>query len=134
MGRPLKYKKPRRINVVSVTIVAILVVLGVIAWEYVPLYITKSEAYRVLEEFSSTFAGRDSLYTQDKQARESLRLKMDKELRLAGVDDYEMESWIEVEGKEVRLGVVYSKYIEWPFDIVAKTEELYEIEHTLILD
>ena len=113
---------------------AILVVLGVIAWEYVPLYITKNEAYRVLEEHGSTFAGRDSLYTEDKQARESLRLKMDKELRLAGVDDYEMESWIEVEGKEVRLGVVYSKFIEWPFNIVAKTEELYEIEHTLILD
>ena len=134
MGRPLKYKKPRRINVVSVTIAAILVVLGVVAWEYVPLYITKNEAYRVLESYGSTFAGRDALYTQDAVEREGLRLKMDKELRLAGVDDPAMESWIEVEGKEVKLGVVYSKFIEWPFNIVAKTEELYEIEHTLILD
>jgi len=134
MSRPLKYRKPRRINVVSVTIVAILVVIGVIAWEYIPLYITKNEAYRVLESTGSTFAGRDAYYTEDKNARESLRLKMDKELRLAGVDDHEMESWIEIEGKELKVGVVYSKFIEWPFNVVAKTEELYEIEHTLILD
>ena len=53
MVKPVKYKKPRRINAVSVTLVAILVVLGVVAWEYLPLYITRQEAYRVLESYGS---------------------------------------------------------------------------------
>lgn len=134
MAKPVKYKKPRRINPVSVTLAAIALVLGVVAWEYVPLYITRNEAYRVLESYGSTFSGRDSYYTQDNIARESLRRKMNSELRTVGVSDTDMESWIEVDGKELRLGVVYSKFIEWPFDIVRRTEEIYEIEHTLILD
>ncbi len=134
MAKPVKYKKPRRINPVSVTLAAILTVLGVLAWEYAPLYITKQEAYRVLESYGSTFAGRHTLYTSDPIARDGLRSKMQSELRVAGVDDPETETWIEVEGKEVRLGVVYSKFIDWPFNIVNRTEELYEIEHTLILD
>lgn len=131
--QPVKYKKPRRINAVSVTLVAILVVLGVLAWAYVPLYITKQEAYRVLESYGSTYAGRDKHYTTDANAREALRNKMNAELRQVGVDDME-DSWIEVDGRELVLGVKYYKVIEWPLDVVERSEEEYLVEHHLILD
>ena len=134
MADPVKYKKPRKINPVSVTIVGVLGVLGLMAWEYAPLVILKSEAYRVLESYGSKISGRSSYYLDDPIARNSLRLKMESELRLAGVNDRDMETWIEVDGSEVSLGVVYSKFIDWPFDIVSRTEELYEIEHTMLMD
>ena len=133
MAQPVKYKKPRRINAVSVTLVALMVGLGVVGWEYAPLYITKQEAYRVLESYGSTFAGRDKHYTVDNNAREALRNKMNLELRQVGVDDME-ESWIEVDGREVVLGVKYYKVIEWPFDLIERSEEEYVVEHTLIVD
>ncbi|MBL4689041.1 MAG: hypothetical protein JKY37_30900 [Nannocystaceae bacterium] len=134
MATPVKYKKPRRINPVSVTLAAVVAFVALLAWEYAPLFMVEQEAYRVLESYGSTFVGRHTLYTDDPIARDRLRLKMNAELRLAGVSDPELESWIEIEGREVRLGVVYSKFIDWPFNVVKRTEEVYEIEHTFLLD
>lgn len=134
MGQPVKYRKPRRINVVSVSIFAVLLVIGVVVYEYLPLYITKLEAGRVLEEYGSTFRGRDRYYTENTVAREALISKMSSQLRQIGVNDPNMAAGIDVEGKEVTLWVEYSKWIEWPFDIVERQEEVYEVEFRLILD
>jgi len=134
MAKPVKYKKPRKINPVSVSIFLVLAFLGLLAWEYIPLAILKSEAYRVLESTSSTFAGRKQLYIQEPKERDGLRRKMQAELNTAGVTDPEVETWIEVEGKEVTFGVVYTKYIDWPAGIVERTEEVYQLEHVMIVD
>ena len=58
MTTPVKYNKPRRINVVSVVLVALLAMAGYATYLYLPLYLTKHEAYRVLEETGSKVAGR----------------------------------------------------------------------------
>ena len=134
MGQPVKYRKPRRINVVSVSIVAVLLVIGVVVYEYLPLYITKLEAFRVLEEHGSTFRGRARHYSSDTLAREELESKMSSALRQIGVNDPEMACGIEVDGKEVTLWVEYSKFIDWPFDIIERQEEVYEVEHKIVLD
>lgn len=134
MATPVKYKKPRRINAVSVTLVFLLALGAYAAYQYLPLYFMRHEAYRVLQETGSTIAGRAGYYEVDTKAREDLRRKMQNNLSSLGISDPNMETWIEFEGKEVRIGVVYSAWTEWPFGIIERQESEYEVEHEIILN
>jgi hypothetical protein len=133
MATPIKYKKPRRINVVSVTVVLLLLLAGYAAWQWAPLFFKRNEAYRVLQETGSKLAGRAGYYEQDPEAREELRKTMQRDLVNVGIDDPRIETWIELEGKEIRLGVVYSAFIEWPLDVIGRQESVYEVEHVIVL-
>lgn len=134
MTTPVKYKKPRRINIVSVTLVLLLVVGGYAAYKYLPLYFMQHEARRVLQETASTLAGRAGYYEQDTKALDDLRNTMQRNLKSIGVVDPEMETWIEFEGKEVHFGVVYSAWVEWPFGIIPRQESEYQVEHDIVLN
>jgi hypothetical protein len=59
---------------------------------------------------------------------------MHNQLRQVGVDDPDAEVWIEAEGREARFGVIYSKWVTWPFDVIEKQEHVYELEHTVGLN
>jgi hypothetical protein len=133
MAVPVQYKKPRRINVVSVTLVLVLLLAGYAVYQWFPLYMMRNEAYRVLQETGSKLAGRAGYYEQDADAREELRQAMQRQLMNVGIDDPKLETWIEIEGKEVRLGVVYSAWIEWPLDVIDPQESVYDVEHVLVL-
>lgn len=133
MPRIVKYRKPRKINAVSIFLAILGALLVYLGYQYIPNYMLEQEAYRVLEETSSHFAGRKSRYLATPDGLLTLRRRMHNNLRLIGVDDPDAESWIEVDGNEVRFGVIYSKWIEWPFDIIAKQEKVYEIEHTIVV-
>lgn len=133
MATPVQYKKPRRINVVSVTLVLLLLLAGYAAWQWAPLYFRRHEAYRILQETGSKMAGRAGFYEEDADAREDLRRTMQRQLVDVGIDDPKIETWIEIEGKELRLGVVYSAFIEWPFDVIERQESIYEVEHVVAL-
>lgn len=134
MATPVKYKKPRRINIVSVTLVLLLVAGGYAAYLYVPLYMKRHEAHRVLQETGSKIAGRAGYYAQDEQAREDLRRTMQRSLVEIGISDPEIETWIEFEGNELRLGVIYSAWTEWPFGIIPRQESEVEVEHQIGLN
>ena len=58
---------------------------------------------------------------------------MQRQIKGLGIDDPNIETWIELEGKQVRLGVVYSTWVEWPFDVVERQESVYELEHTIVV-
>jgi hypothetical protein len=133
MAVPVQYKKPRRINVVSVTLVLVVLLAGYAAYQWFPLYMMRHEAYRVLQETGSKLAGRAGYYQLDTQAREELRRNMQRQLANVGIDDPKIETWIEMEGKDVRLGVVYSAWIEWPLDVIDRQESVYQVEHELVL-
>ncbi len=133
MPRVVKYKRPRKINVVTVTLAALIGLAVYMGTQYLPLYILRAEAYRVLEETGSHFAGRFARYTSSPEHMDSLRKRMRNQLRMVGVDDPDAEVWIEAEGREARFGVIYSKWITWPFDIVPKQERVYELEHVVPL-
>ncbi len=133
MIEPIRYKKPRRINFVSVTLVLALALGVYAAYQFLPLWFMKNEVHRVLQETSSTFAGRRNLYVEDAQARDTLRRRMETDIRNLGVDDPDLETWIEVDRGEARFGAVYSRWVEWPFGVVAPQEHVYEVEHTLPL-
>jgi hypothetical protein len=133
MPTPVQYKKPRRINVVSVTLLLLLLALGYAAWQWAPLYFERHEAYRVLQETGSKIAGRAGFYAQDEEAREELRRTMQRQLVEAGIDDPRIETWIEIEGKELRLGVVYSAWFEWPLDVIERHESVQQVEHVVSL-
>lgn len=133
MATPVEYKKPRRINVVSVTLALIVLMVGYVAWQWLPLYFKRHEAYRMLQETGSKLAGRAGYYEQDTQAREDMRRAMQRSLIEVGIDDPKIETWIEIEGKQARLGVVYSAWMEWPFDVAPRTEAVYEVEHVVVL-
>lgn len=133
MSTPVQYKKPRRINVVSVTLVLLLLLAGYAAWEWAPIYFERHEAHRVLQETGSKIAHRASFYAQDEEAREDLRKTMQRQLVEVGIDDPRIETWIELEGKELRLGVVYSAWFEWPLDVIERHEIVQQVEHVLAL-
>lgn len=132
MTTPVKYKKPRRINIVSITIVGLLALGGYAAYLYVPLYLAKHDAYRVLEDTGSKIAGRPAFYEDDSAARDELRLQMQRQIKGLGINDPNLETWIEFEGKQVHVGVVYSQWIEWPFGVAERQESVYELEHTIV--
>jgi hypothetical protein len=133
MPTPVEYEKPRRINVVSVTLVLLLLLAGYAAWQWAPLYFQRHEAHRVLQATGSTIAGRAGFYERDDDAREDLRKAMQRQLVEVGIDDPKLETWIEIEGKELRLGAVYSAWIEWPLDVIERHESVYQVEHVIAL-
>lgn len=134
MPKVVKYKRPRKINAVSITL-ALLVAFGIyMTSQYLPLYLLKSEAYRILEETGSHFGARKARYTSDPKELEHLRKRLHNQLTVLGVDDPDMEVWIELEGREARFGVIYSKWVEWPFDVIEKQEKVYELEHVVALN
>lgn len=121
------------INPVSVTLVALLLAGGYAGYEFVRVEFTKQEAYRVLEETGSTFAGRHALYRTDEKQREQLRRKMELQLVAIGISDPELETWIDVEPDAAKLGVVYTAKYHWPFDVLAPIDREFQVEHALPL-
>jgi hypothetical protein len=133
MAEPIRYKQPRRINVVSIALVLALALGAYAAYQFLPLYFRKQEVYRVLEETGSAFSGRRGFYVDDGRAREQLRRKMENDIRNLGIDDPDLETWVEIDGTEARFGAVYSHWVAWPYDIVAPQEHVYEVEHKLTI-
>ena len=131
MAQAVKYKKPRRINSVSIGLAVFAALCVFFAYQYFPLFLQKQEAYRVLEETGSAFAGRRGYYVAEAKATESLRRQMEGQLRQVGVQDPDLETWIELDKHEARFGAVYSIFIEWPFQLLAKQEYVYEVEHVV---
>jgi hypothetical protein len=131
VAQQVHYRKPRLINPVSVIVVLLLLAGGYAAYQLIPSYFARQEAYRVLEEHSSQFAGRKARYLTHREELDALRRKMEGELRRVGVSDPEMESWIEVEGESAHFGVVYSDAFVWPFGVLPPSERTYELEYTL---
>lgn len=128
MAKPVNYKPPRRFNLVSVPLFIALGLFGYFASQYVPLYFLKQEALRVIDETGSAISGHRGLYKSNSSAREKLRRKMEAELRAVGVEDPELECWIEVDNGEARLGAIYSEWLTWPFEVFPKRELVYEVE------
>ena len=134
MVQKVKYKKPRKINPISVSIVAVLGLLGFLAYQYVPLSLKSGEATRVLDEAASKYAGQPARFRTEPQEVDRLRKQMRNDLQLVGVMDPDMEVWIEADSDYlVRFGCLYSEWIEWPFDIIERQEKVYELEYTLEL-
>ncbi|MCX4246399.1 hypothetical protein [Paraliomyxa miuraensis] len=133
MAQPIKYKKPRRINVVSVSVVLVLAAGAYALYQWFPLYVKRNEAHRVLQETGSKIAGRPVIYEEDTKVREELRRTMQRQLVEIGIDDPQIETWIEIEGKVVKVGVVYSSYLEWPFDVFPRHERIDQVEHEVVV-
>jgi hypothetical protein len=130
----VKYKKPRKINPISVSVFSVLALLGFLAYQYVPLSLKSGEATRVLDEAASKYAGQPGRYRAEPKETERLRKQMRNDLQLVGVWDPDMEVWIEADSDySVRFGCLYSEWIEWPFDIIERQEKIYELEYVLEL-
>jgi hypothetical protein len=131
--QPVRYKQPRIINIVSVTVVLLLLAAGWVGYEVVRTTFLEQEAYRVLEETGSTFAGRRQLYRKDAREREALRARMQSQLVGIGIDDPEVETWIEVDGNRANLGAVYTTWYHWPFDVLSPYGRDVQIEHQVVM-
>lgn len=131
--KPVQYRSPRLINPVSVTLVLSLLAAGYAGYEFIRVDMTRQEAYRVLEETGSAFAGRRGVFQRDAAQREALRRKMQQELVALGITDPELETWIELEDGGASLGVVYTAKYHWPFDVLAPITHEWQVEHQLVL-
>lgn len=128
---PVKYKKPRAINAVTIALLLVVLAAGHAAYEFVRVDFHRREAYRVLEETGSNFAGQRGYLTRDWREREKLRIQMQQRLREIGIDDPDAETWIEVDDDGAHFGVVYTAWYRWPFDVRAPIRRDIEVEHTL---
>jgi hypothetical protein len=134
MAQAIKYKRPRKINLVSITLVAIALLIGYLISQYLPIYLRKQEAYRVLDETASQFAGQKNRYLASEPHFLQLQQRMGNDLRLVGIDDPEMEHWIEVDNEStVRFGVLYHETVEWPWDVIEPQTDEIELEYELAL-
>ena len=131
MAQAVKYKKPRRVNAVSVTLALAAALLVYLGYQYLPLFLQKQEAFRVLEETGSAFSGRSAYYVKDARALEGLRQGMEGDLRRVGIKDPDLEAWIESDDGEMAFGAIYSIFIEWPWQALPKQEFVYEVEHVV---
>jgi hypothetical protein len=132
MIQKVKYKKPRKINPISVSLAAVFGLLGFLAYQYVPLALKSGEATRVLDEAASKFNGQPGRYLKNEKELNRLKRQIRNDLMLAGVTDPNLETWIEADSSDlVRFGCLYSEWIEWPFDIIDRQEKVYELEYTL---
>ena len=133
MPKSVDYKKPRRFNIITVVLLAALAVSVYFAWIYVPLFLKKQDALRVLDETSSKFSGSRARYMNDKKQLEALTKEMRSDLTRIGVMDPDADVWIEIDDDtHVRFGVAYLEVIEWPFGITP-SEKIYEVEFPLEL-
>ena len=131
----VQYKKPRRINVVSVTLIILGLVAGYLVYQYLPIFLKKQEALRVLDEVASEFSGSRERFIKDQKSMEKLHREMKNELRLIGIDDPYYETWIEVgDDDHVKFGVAYVEKVEWPFEVIKATEETVQVEYDLDLN
>ena len=134
MIQTVKYKKPRKINPISVTLVAILLVLGFLVYQYVPLMLKAGEATRVLDEAASKYSAQAGRNRAEKDEVKKHLRHMRRDLQLAGVVDPDLEVWIEADAVHtVRFGCLYSEWIVWPYDIIERQEKIYELEYVLTL-
>jgi hypothetical protein len=133
MPSPVTYKPPRRINVVSVTVVACLLAAGWATYEWIRVMFLRQEAFRMLEETSSTFSGRRALYRQSPNEVELLRQRMESSIQGIGVEDPDLETWIELDGPNATFGAVFSAWYHWPMDVLAPVEREFQIEHAIAL-
>lgn len=133
MAQPVKYKQPRVVNVVSVIFVVTLLAAGWAGYEMVRVGFLRQEAFRMLEETGSAFVGRRQLYRKDASELEHLRNRMESQIRSVGVDDPDLESWIELEGNSAQFGAVFTARYHWPFDVLEPYGRDVQIEHIVAL-
>jgi hypothetical protein len=127
VAEAVQYKQPRKLNVVVVAILVALVAGAYALWIYIPVTIRKSEVMRVLDETSSEFTGQASqMLANDKQVDKLLR-GMKANIQALGVDDPAAEYWIEIDDENrIRLGVLYSDWLEVPF--IEPREKVVEVQ------
>ncbi|MBC8070022.1 MAG: hypothetical protein IAG13_16915 [Deltaproteobacteria bacterium] len=130
--KPVDYRKPRVINPVSVTLVAVLLAGGYAGYELVRVEFQRQEVFRVLEETGSTFAGKHSLYEKDAKQRELLRSRMQSQVVALGISDPELETWVDAAPGQAQLGVVYTASYHWPFDAFAPIAREIQLEHDVV--
>lgn len=116
MSESVKYKKPRKINVVVIGLLAMLVGGAYLLWLYLPQSFRKSEVMRVLDETSSEFTGKSSRMLGDRKLVDQMVNDMRTLIYELGITDPDAEYWIEIDDdNQVRFGVLYSDWIELPF-------------------
>lgn len=116
MAESVEYKKPRKLNIVVIGLVAALVIGVYLLWVYLPAYFRKGEVMRVLDETSSEFTGQVSRMLAEPKLIEKMVADMRSDIQQLGVNDPQAEYWIEVDDEnQMRFGVLYSDWIELPF-------------------
>lgn len=131
MAQPVKYKPPRRINPVSVTVVLALLAGAWTAYEGIRVAFLRQEAFRMLEEAGSTLSGRRGMYRQNPKEVDLLRSRMESQIVGIGVDDPDIETWIDIEGTKVSFGVVFTARYHWPMDVLEPIDRDIQIEHVI---
>ncbi|MEE9384721.1 MAG: hypothetical protein V3V08_15060 [Nannocystaceae bacterium] len=134
MVKTVHYKRPRKINPVTVSLALAVSLSGYMAYQYLPMLLRKNEAARIIDETSSKFAGRKSRFLASAQRIEQLRKTMHADLVRVGISDPDMETWIEVDSiHAIRFGVAYAETIRWPHDWIEPQLRVFEVERDLEL-
>jgi hypothetical protein len=127
VAESVQYKKPRKINIIVIGLLAALVIGVYLVWVYLPFYFRKSEVMRVLDETSSEFTGQASRMIAERKLVDQMVKDMGTQIAELGVNDPDAEYWIEIDDDDqIRFGALYSDWIELPF--IKSREVVNELE------
>ena len=119
MSRRVKYKKPRKINPVSVTVVSIIAFIFYALAKTTPIFMTQMETQRVLKGIGVKLQSRRSRYLASPESLDQLRNDLSKDAFAVGVEGKDTtEHWIDIsDTKAVLIGLHYEQRFEWPFEM-----------------
>jgi len=131
MSRRVKYKKPRKINPVSVTIVGIIAFIIYVIAKTGPVFLTQMETQRIIKGVGVKFQKSRSRYLAAPESRQMLRDQFLADVFNVGVEGRKTtEHWIDISDSEsVKIGVYYQQQFEWPFEMRETT--IIEVEQEI---
>ena len=132
MNRRIKYKRPRKINPVSVTIVGIIAFIIYVIAKTGPIFLTQMETQRVIKGVGVKFQKSRSRYLSSPESLEMLRNNFMSDIFNVGVEGRDTtEHWIDISDTDaVMIGVHYQQRFEWPFEMRETT--IIEVDQEIL--
>ena len=119
MVKKVKYKRPRKINPVSVSIVTLLLLICYSLYRGGELLMLRMETERVVKRTGVEFNSKRGFYLEQPEqlTRKADKLRMDV-MNLGVQDPKTTEHWIDITNPdEILIGVYYLQNFDWPFDL-----------------
>ena len=119
MVKTVKYKRPRKINPVSVTLVALLLFMCYSLYRGGELLMLRMETERVVKRTGVTFNSKRGFYLNNPNQLKRIAGKLRMDIMNLGVEDPKTtEHWVDITNpNEILIGVYYLQKFEWPFDL-----------------
>lgn len=123
MAKKIKYKRPRKINPVSVSWALAIFSLIYVFVKGFNIFMLRMETERVIKSYAVKFNSTRGRWLQNPKRLEILSGKFRNDLLNMGIENPKTtEHWIDItDPDEVLIGVYYIQHLSYPFGIIEDT-------------